>query len=178
MLQFPFTNAVLPLEGLPRHEDAGLSPINPRYKNVLILHFLILLFAACAAVFSLAYAIPELRRWFWWIVGAYLLVMAVRILLVLRAFTKRAFAIREHDLMYRRGILSTRLTIVPYKNVQHVSINEGFIPARYGLAQLQVYTAGNQAGALKISGLTKADALRIKAHILDRLTGREPDSSG
>lgn len=173
MLQFPFINTVLSVEGLPRLEEVPLNPIAPRYKNVLILHFFILFLALGTLVCVTAYFIQDLRPFFWWITSAYLLLMALRITLVLRGFARRAFAIRQHDLIYRRGILSTRMTIVPYKNVQHVSINEGFIPARFGLAQLQVYTAGNQAGDLKISGLTRSDALKIKSHILNRLRGNE-----
>src|SRR5690606_41032422 len=36
------------------------------------------------------------------------------------AFKKRGYAVREKDLLYRSGILSTTTTIVPFNRIQHI----------------------------------------------------------
>jgi membrane protein YdbS with pleckstrin-like domain len=39
---------------------------------------------------------------------------------------KRAF--REHDVLYKYGILATKTIIIPYNRVQHVALHEGCFP--------------------------------------------------
>jgi len=49
--------------------------------------------------------------------------------------------------------------------VQHAALHEGLISRYLGLAQVEIYTAGVHGGDIKIPGLLKEDADRIK-HLL------------
>src|SRR5690606_34653268 len=95
-----------------------------------------------------------------------------------KAFHKRKYAVREHDIIYQRGLLSNHVTIVPFSRIQHVAVYESFLARKLKLAQIQIFTAGGTAGTLKISGLEKENAEKIKAVILGKITsGEENDDT-
>jgi uncharacterized membrane protein YdbT with pleckstrin-like domain len=41
------------------------------------------------------------------------------------AVKRRAFALRDKDILYKRGLLSTTTTIMPFNRIQHVAMHEG-----------------------------------------------------
>ena len=119
--------------------------------------------------------LPKIGQYRWYIIGAFVVLMVIIFTLQKMAFYKRSYAIRERDIIYRRGLLSTTTTIIPFTRIQHVALNEGFIARYYGLAQLQIYTAGGSSSDLKISGLSKEDAEKIKSVIMLEIVKKEND---
>ncbi len=87
------------------------------------------------------------------------------------------YALREHDILYREGVLFTSRTIVPYLRIQHSEISRGPLERWAGLATLRIYTAGGNGGDLQVVGLPYTDALRIKEYIAVR-TGTMPAPGG
>jgi membrane protein YdbS with pleckstrin-like domain len=75
-----------------------------------------------------------------------------------------AYAEREDDLLVRRGVLFSRLSVVPYGRMQFVDVTAGPIERAFGLATVRMHTAAAASDA-RIPGLTSADA----AHLRDRL---------
>jgi uncharacterized protein len=75
------------------------------------------------------------------------------------------YALREDDLLFRRGVLFQRLVAVPYGRMQLVDITRGPIARALGLAELKFVTAAASTGVL-IPGLRLEDAERLRDHLV------------
>jgi uncharacterized protein len=75
------------------------------------------------------------------------------------------YALRDDDLLFRRGILVKRVVAVPYGRMQLVDITRGPIARAVGLAELKFVTAAASTGVL-IPGLRLADAERLRDHLV------------
>ena len=60
------------------------------------------------------------------------------------------------------------VTAVPYNRIQHVETSSTPFDRKYGLASLQIFTAGGTGGDLKIGGLAKDVAEKLRLYILDK----------
>ena len=78
------------------------------------------------------------------------------------SFNKKGYAFREHDTIYKSGLISETTTIIPFNRVQHVALHQGFISRKLGLASIELFTAGGSSSDLEIPGLLLADAQIIK----------------
>ena len=82
-----------------------------------------------------------------------------------RRFRAWGYAEREDDLLVRRGVLVTRLSIVPYGRMQYVDVTAGPLDRRYGLATVTLHTAAAATDA-SVPGLRAEEAARLR----DRLS--------
>jgi len=78
--------------------------------------------------------------------------------------------VREKDIIYRRGILATTITIVPFNRIQHIAVNEGMFSRLYGLASLEIYTAGGNNSDLTINGIERKKAYKIKEFLINNIS--------
>lgn len=170
----PFKNELIDLTNIPRYEEVELHPIIASYWKVIQFNFAIqfLIFASIIGLF-LKLKNEELTPYLWIIVPVFTLTMALIYVALRMGFKKRSYGIRTHDLIYRNGVLSTQTTIIPFNRIQHVAVNEGFLSRYYGLAQLQIFTAGGSSSDMKISGLSKEEAEKIKETILFQISDQE-----
>lgn len=168
MKETEFTNGPINPDALPRYEEVAIHPIAPSYWYVIVINIAIVTLiiggAGSFVLFSAGSALLVAG-----VLGAWLLFMLAQLLVRRTAFRKRGYALRERDVIYRRGLLATVTTIVPFNRIQHVSINEGVLSRRFGLAQLQLFTAGGSSANMVISGLPKAEAERIKTFIMGNI---------
>ena len=68
---------------------------------------------------------------------------------------------REDDLLVRRGVMFTRLSVVPYGRMQFVDVTAGPIERSFGLATVRMHTAAAASDA-RIPGLSEVDAARLR----------------
>jgi membrane protein YdbS with pleckstrin-like domain len=68
---------------------------------------------------------------------------------------------REDDLLVRRGLLFSRLSVVPYGRMQFVDVTAGPIERSFGLATVQLHTAAASSDA-RIPGLAADEAARLR----------------
>ena len=85
------------------------------------------------------------------------------------SFKKKGFAFRTHDVLFRHGIIATNTIIIPYNRVQHVALHEGFISRYFGLAKIEVFTAGGSASDIEIPGIKKEQAENIKQLLMGKI---------
>ncbi len=76
-----------------------------------------------------------------------------------------AYAEREDDLLVRRGVLFSRLSVVPYGRMQFIDVTAGPVERSFGLATVRMHTAAAASDA-RIPGLARDEAARVR----DRLT--------
>jgi membrane protein YdbS with pleckstrin-like domain len=85
------------------------------------------------------------------------------------SFKKKGFAFRTHDVLFKHGIIATNTIIIPYNRVQHVALHEGFISRYFGLAKIEVFTAGGSASDIEIPGIKKEQAENIKQLLMGKI---------
>jgi membrane protein YdbS with pleckstrin-like domain len=64
---------------------------------------------------------------------------------------------REDDLLVQRGVLFSRLSVVPYGRMQFIDVTAGPFERAFGLATVRLHTAAAASDA-RIPGLSRADA--------------------
>jgi hypothetical protein len=84
---------------------------------------------------------------------------------VARRFYAWGYAEREDDLLVRRGVLFSRLSVVPYGRMQFIDVTAGPLERSFRLATVRMHTAAAASDA-RIPGLDREEAARLR----DRLT--------
>lgn len=84
---------------------------------------------------------------------------------VQRRVSAWAYCERADDLLVRRGVLFSRLSVVPYGRMQFVDVAAGPIERSFGLATVRMHTAAAASDA-RVPGLSQAAAARLR----DQLT--------
>ena len=87
---------------------------------------------------------------------------------MMKSFSRKAYALRERDLIYRSGWIIQRFSICPFNRIQHCSLSAGPFERKLGLSSISVYTAGTEGSDIKISGLTEATAFALRDFIMKK----------
>ena len=75
-----------------------------------------------------------------------------------------AYREREDDLLVRRGVMVTRLSVIPYGRMQFIDVVAGPIERAFGLATVRMHTAAAYSDA-RIPGLAQIEAERLRDHL-------------
>ncbi len=78
-----------------------------------------------------------------------------------RRYRSWGYAEREEDLLVRRGVMFTRLTVVPYGRMQFIDVTAGPLERAFGLATVCLHTASAATDA-RIPGLEREEAARLR----------------
>ena len=167
-----FSNESIVIEELPKYEAVDTTPVQASYWKVMLINFFIILLFIGAALTTAIILVEAMKPYAWYIIAAFIFIMGIVFFLLKTAFHKRRFALRERDIIYKSGLISNHTIIIPFNRIQHVGLNEGFISRFYGLAQLQIFTAGGSSSDLKISGLLKQEAESIREVIMQKIVSK------
>jgi uncharacterized protein len=164
-----FTNETIDVTSLPRYEEVTLRKLHPNYwKVILINNFIVFLVLGIILAFS-AYFVEEVTQNFFPILLLFFTIVVITYILVRIGYNKKGFAFRNHDVIYRSGIISTNTMVIPYNRVQHVALHEGFIARFFGLATVEIFTAGGNSSDLEIHGIEKSQAEDIKQLLMGKI---------
>ena len=104
------------------------------------------------------------------IVGFSILLFSVLLIVFsIIGFKKKGFAFREHDVLFRYGIIATNTIVIPYNRVQHLALHEGFVSRYFGLAKIEIFTAGGSSSDIEIPGIEKEKAENIKQLLMGKI---------
>ena len=164
-----FTNTTIDTAQLPRFEEVQFSKLHPNYWKVILINTAItFVFFGIGAGF-LFYFNEE-------IAGARLYVaIGLVVLIVLTlffsrvGFKKRGFAFREHDVLFQSGVIAVKTIVIPYNRVQHVALHEGLVSRYFGLAKVEIFTAGGSSSDIEIPGIEKEQAENIKQLLMGKI---------
>ena len=84
---------------------------------------------------------------------------------------RRGYVVRDKDIVFRSGVIWRSVTAIPYNRIQHVETSNTPFDRKFGVATLQLFTAGGSGGDLKIDGLGAEVAEQLRIHILDKVGG-------
>ena len=156
---------------IPQHKDAVLQPVEKSYKKVLLIEWAIMWLFVFVVAGSLILFIDSLQSILviFSSITSILLLSGFHLLTIIKAFPQMAYAMREYDVLFRKGWLFQQLHIVPISKIQHCVIKKGPLERRYQLASLQLFTATNASSAdIKIGGLTDVHAERLKEWVMSK----------
>lgn len=166
-----FTNKEISISDLPQFESVQLKPIQSAFYKVILINIGIVFTLLGIGLGVLSFLQSDFfPNRVWLLIGAgYVIALAISILFSNLSFKHRGFAFREHDAIYKSGVISQTTTIVPYKRIQHVALHQGLFSRYFGLASLELFTAGGSSTDLEINGLTFEEAQRYKIWIIQKI---------
>lgn len=171
MLESNFTNPTVPLEQLPAISTLDVQSLSKQYaplNRLLNLGFTLLICVLGMALYfqpffylprSLLNILP-------------LCIWAVAIIGFLNTWFNHAkdhvktYALRELDLHYSSGLFFRKIVSQPITRIQHIELKRGPMERRFGLATLQVFSAGGEMHTFQIPGLPVDKAQQLRQFIL------------
>mgnify|MGYP000726175578 FL=1 len=93
---------------------------------------------------------------------------AVNLLILPKAFAHKGFAVREHDITYRSGIVFPSVTTVPFCKIQQVSLRQNPVSRLFGLYAVDIVNGAQMQAETVIPGLTREKAEEMKSLLIER----------
>lgn len=155
------------MEGVAPVEELTYMHIEERYRNVqMILTSIGYLLLAAAALFLLL-----LDTWIWCAIALCVIALAlgVNMIILLKAWEYKGYALRERDITYRSGAVFPRTTTVPYDRLQQVTVKQNPVSKMFGLHAVEIVNGAQGMASLTIHGLTEENANRIKDIVIEKL---------
>ena len=161
-----FINEQIDISQLPDYGTIQYERPHPSYRRLIQLSTSIIL----GGLFIIA-SIAALVIWgpsLWVILGCGIawIIFGLIFWLEMLGIKYIGYALRDHDILYKSGVIWRSTTVIPFNRVQHCEIGQGPLERYFGLARLKVFTAGGSSSDLEIAGLTKAYAEKMKDLIM------------
>lgn len=161
------SNHQIGTETIDRIEELCYEPVSPKYRLVQI--------ASATIVYALLAALALLLLLGgtpWWCVvaeAAIVVTFIINLAILSEAYRFKGYALREHDITYRSGVMFPKVTTVPFSKIQQVSISQNPVSKFFGLCAIDVVNGAQGLSSLSIQGLTMEKADGIKNVITQRL---------
>ncbi|MEC4114350.1 PH domain-containing protein [Myroides pelagicus] len=170
-----FSNKQVEITQLPSVEEVVFSKLDHQYFRLeiiwaairLVVFFGIGIGAFFVGNYFTGLAISKTLEW--GIFLSCLLIGVISAIVGVYGFHYKGYAIRQHDIIYKTGLINRKQLVVPYNRVQHVEVYQGAVSRMFGLCELVFFTAGGQLGDLCIPGLTLNDAEKIKTFVITKV---------
>jgi len=164
-----FTNSQIDISHLPQFESVEFHPISKSYLKKSIFQDLLLLCAATIGWIALYYF--DLNPIITIIILVVLcLYFSFRFWNTFMLQKNYGFALREKDILFRRGYFVNKTTVVPFNRIQHASISRDILDKYLNIATLKIFTAGGSGSDIEIPGLSPELALQLKEAFAAKLT--------
>ena len=164
-----FTNQTIDLASLPKFEEVTFNRLHPDYWKIICIGMAIA-FVILGVGSGLAIAFAKgLAPYRILLIVAVILLMAMIFFFSRISFHKKGYAFRNHDVLFRHGIIATNTIIIPYNRIQHVALHEGLLARFFGLAEVQIFTAGGKDSDIMIPGIEKSQAEQIKQLLMGKI---------
>jgi membrane protein YdbS with pleckstrin-like domain len=164
-----FTNEIIDTTKLPRFEEVEFSVLHSNYWKVTLINAFFLFLILAVGLGALLFFNQGLLVFLIEILVIYSVLLIAVLLLSRIGFKKKGFAFRTHDVLYRYGIIATNTIVIPYNRVQHVALHEGFVSRFFGLAKIEVFTAGGSSSDIQIPGIEMEQAENIKQLLMGKI---------
>jgi len=166
-----FKNEQINIDKLPTIESIVYKPVSKTYLKVLLFNRVII-YAIIMIVLFLLKQSSKFEKIELSLVPMLIVISLVFLLnsiLTILAFSKRGYALRDHDVTYTKGLLVNKVITLPFIRIQHIEISRSFLARKLKLATLNIYSAGDSGEDLSIKGLPINVANNLKDHITSKL---------
>ena len=142
---------------------SALEPVEPGYKSVLRVRFLIFRPAVWAAAAMLDRILLKETEFTGFPTVAVFVIAAAGVLTApQRIYARLHYRLTEKLLQVVRGWLFHVDTVVPLVRVQHIDVTRGPLEKLFGVATLVVHTAGTHNSIVTLPGLAPERAAQIR----------------
>jgi hypothetical protein len=154
---------------LPKIEHSEFQRLDKNAtKEALFSTFIFLLPISLAVVIALCFA-PDVTSKIVIMVAIALGVFNSFIAwITIRAVANTGIALREHDLLLKRGVFWHKTIAVPFNRIQHIETHRNPAERNLVLSTLKLFTAGGAGADLSISGLKLERASQLRQFILSK----------
>lgn len=83
-----------------------------------------------------------------------------------RRYESWGYRIDDRVLETRSGRLFQTTRLLPLNRLQHVDLHQGPLERYFGLARLELHTAGTENASITIPGLAREEAVRLRDHLV------------
>jgi uncharacterized protein len=170
-----FSNGPVPVDGLPDYRRVDLNPVARNYYAYSLAvtgAFWLIMLVAVAWVPRLPFIPFDPGPWSVFVMSAATIWFCVIAWIDAR---RRGWVVREHDLIYRYGVIWQKTVIVPFARIQHVETASGPIERLFGLLRVKCFTAGGMMADLSVEGLDVRSARRVRQYLLEQIREDESD---
>lgn len=164
-----FTNETIDTTQLPRYEAVAFSVLHSNYWKVTLINVFLFFLIIGTGLGLLLFFNQGLLAFMLEIAVIYSVLLITVLVLSRISFKKKGFAFRTHDVLYRHGIIATNTIVIPYNRVQHVALHEGFVSRYFGLAKIEIFTAGGSSSDIEIPGIEMKQAENIKQLLMGKI---------
>lgn len=164
-----FENAEIQIEDLPELEAVDWKPMHASLRKQMLIKSLIFFGIIWAGVTGLSMIPGVVLAPAWIMVPANLAVATPFFIWPFISVPKIGYALREHDIAYKKGVIFHSVTTIPFDRIQHVETSRGPLDRRFGTSSLQLFTAGGSHGDLNIHGMDKDVAEHVRSFLLNRI---------
>jgi len=164
-----FSNETIDTTQLPKFEEVEFTVLHADYWKVTLLNVFFFFLLAGAGLGVLLFLNRGLLVFAVGILAAYFIFLFLVLLLSRISFKKKGFAFRTHDVLFRHGIIATNTIVIPYNRIQHVALHEGLVSRYFGLAKIEVFTAGGSSSDLEVPGIAIDQAENIKQLLMGKI---------
>lgn len=167
-----FSNEQIDLASLPKYEQVAFSSVSSKYlikMNIQTGIFMLVLTIALGVFwfFQLNYMQSGI------IFGFVLVAFIFRFWNNYKLLQSLGYAVREKDIIYKRGFIFNKTTVIPFNRVQHASISRGIWDKLLGISSLNIFTAGGGASDISIPGLEPQMAVQLQEAIAVKISNDE-----
>ncbi len=164
-----FTNEIIDTTQLPKFEEIQFSFLHHDYWKMTLINIAILFLILGVGIGIFLFFNPELQVFYIELALIYFVLLTLVLFFSRISFRKKGFAFRNHDVLFRHGIIATNTLVIPYNRVQHVALHEGLISRFFGLAKIEIFTAGGSSSDIEIPGIAKEEAENIKQLLMGKI---------
>lgn len=164
-----FTNHQIPFEKLPRFEEVSFSPISLRLRTKSLVQLAIFITLVCTGIWYY-YSREGFDKISFLILGLIGVFFSIRLIDIFLKQKFYGYAIREKDIVFRSGYISTKTIIIPFNRIQHSAINRTFLDKTFGISTLKIYTAGGSGSDMGIPGLLPDEAIQLNQIISSKVS--------
>ncbi|WP_199610038.1 PH domain-containing protein [Flocculibacter collagenilyticus] len=171
MTSLSFSNTPLAEAQLPTTEALEFIALSPRYRWLNIgANFTIftVLFLVSFALYAQTFfqfpeefsAIIAFSKW---------IVLTLGVVVTLYHFFAdpiKRYALREQDISFTSGLFFRKTVTQPVLRIQHIELQRGPLERKFGLATLQIFSAGGVMHTFEIPGLALEKAQQLRQFIL------------
>lgn len=156
----------------PDISENEFNPIEKKYLNVIYINIFIFFFTSILILFLVNFTrVIDISFFLSWLYILIFLIFIVVFSIKQIGFHKRKYLVRSKDISYKNGLFFMKTTTVPFNRIQHIEIDQGPFSRFFDLAVLTVFTAGNSSHDIKIRGIKKQNAEKIKEFISNQIDG-------
>lgn len=165
-----FSNFELEVASLPKFEEVKLHSISKKYLVKLQVGTTIsFLFFAVGIFLGFSFLPVEFHNYLTWAAIVIILLFGWSFFNNVMYVKKSGYALREQDIIFKRGFLFERTTVVPFNRIQHVTVERSFLDKMLNISTLKVFTAGGSGSDVSVPGIKPETATSVKEEISARI---------